>query len=165
MNLVDDLIIDVLMIDIDDCAENKHNYIPDFRKQLPSTKILVFTNCEDHVQVIDALEKGIEGFECKKDAEADDVVNAIRTLKKGGKALAPCVTEALLTQMESGQHLTKAQLTSREHSVLELIAQGKTNQDIGETLHISTRTVKFHVSSILAKLKVKNRTEAALWML
>ena len=71
--------------------------------------------------------------------------------------------------MEPTEHLQQKQLqlqsnlSKREQEVLDLISLGKTNNDIANTLYISTRTVKFHVSSILAKLNVRNRTEAALW--
>ena len=65
--------------------------------------------------------------------------------------------------MQHKQHQLQANLSNREQEVLDQIAQGKNNGDIANALFISIRTVKFHVSSILAKLNVKNRTEAALW--
>ena len=64
--------------------------------------------------------------------------------------------------MQNKHHQSQTQLSDREQEVLDLIALGKTNNDIAKTLFISVRTVKFHVSSILTKLNVKNRTEAAL---
>ena len=72
-----------------------------------------------------------------------------------------------MNHMQSTQNKkqTPSQLSSREHEVLELIGTGKTNSDIADNLYISIRTVKFHVSSILNKLNVKNRTQAALWLL
>jgi NarL family two-component system response regulator LiaR len=157
--------VDVILIDIDDHEHDVTGYIETFRENLPNTKILIFTNCKDNLQIINVIEKGIEGFQCKQDADIDDITGAVRTLHKGGTDLAPCVTEALLMQMKADQHMAKAQLSAREQQVLDLIAQGKTNDGIADTLFISTRTVKFHVSSILSKLDVKNRTEAALWLL
>ena len=165
LSQADGLDIDVVLIDIDDHAYDASGYVGSFREELPSSKILVFTSCKDHALIISTLEHGIEGFQCKQEAQVDDLVNAIRTLHKGGRDLAPCVTEALLMQMKSEQHKSQAQLSAREQQVLDLIAKGKTNDSIAGSLYISTRTVKFHVSSILSKLKVKNRTEAALWML
>ena len=165
LSQADGLDIDVLLIDIDDHAYDASGYAGSFREKIPSSKILVFTNCKDHALIISTLEHGIEGFQCKQEAQVDDLVNAIRTLHKGGRDLAPCVTEALLMQMKSEQHKSQAQLSAREQQVLDLIAKGKTNDSIAGSLYISTRTVKFHVSSILSKLKVKNRTEAALWVL
>ena len=132
---------------------------------MPSSRILVFTNCEDHAQVVKTLEHGVEGFQCKQEAKADDLVHAIRTLQQGGKDLAPRVTEALLSQMKADQQMEQVPLSAREQQVLGLIAQGKSNSAIADSLYISVRTVKFHVSAILSKLHVKNRTEAALWLL
>ena len=165
LSQANDLNIDVLLIDIEDHANDVSGYVGSFREKIPSSKILVFTDCKDHVLVISTLEHGIEGFQCKRDAEADDVINAIHTLHQGGRDLAPCVTEALLMQMKSDQHKAQAHLSAREQQVLDLIALGKTNNAIASSLYISTRTVKFHVTAILSKLNVKNRTEAALWML
>jgi len=165
LSQANDLDIDVVLIDIEDHANDVSGYVGSFREKIPSSKILIFTNCEDQALVISTLEHGIEGFQCKQDAEVDDLINAIHILHKGGRDLAPCVTEALLMQMKSEQQKAQAQLSAREQEVLDLIAQGKTNNAIARSLYISTRTVKFHVSSILSKLNVKNRTEAALWIL
>jgi NarL family two-component system response regulator LiaR len=75
------------------------------------------------------------------------------------------VVNKLLGNIQPKESRPAANLSAREQQVLDLVAKGKTNNDIAENLYISTRTVKFHVSSILSKLKVKNRTEAALWLL
>ena len=162
---LDDLDIDIILVDINDESQSVVEYLGNIREKLPDAKILVFTDCEDHKQIIEVLELGIEGFQCKQDADANEIVDSIFTLHKGGKDLAPCVTEALLRRMKSEQQKSQVQLSTREQDVLDLIAQGKTNSYIADKLFISVRTVKFHVSSILAKLDVKNRTEAALWLL
>jgi NarL family two-component system response regulator LiaR len=165
LSKLDDLDIDIILVDIEDESHAVAEYLTNIREKLPDAKILVFTDCEDHRLIVDALELGIEGFQCKQDADANEIVDTIFTLHRGGKDLAPCVTEALLTRMKSEQQKSQVQLSAREQDVLDLIAQGKTNNDIADKLYISVRTVKFHVSSILAKLDVKNRTEAALWLL
>jgi NarL family two-component system response regulator LiaR len=161
----DDLDIDVIVIDIEDEIDAGVEYIIRFREKLPDAKILVFTGCKDNTRIVDAIELGVEGFQCKIDADVDEIISAIRTVHKGGRPLAPCVTEALLTHMQSKQDREQANLSLREKEVLDLIATGKTNNDIANYLYISVRTVKFHVSSIFGKLNVKNRTEAALWLL
>jgi len=161
----DGLDIDVIMIDIDDEMEKGLEYIVKFRKKMSETKILVFSACRVNAKIIEAIELGVEGFLCKLDAEVDDIESAIRAVHRGGRPLAPCVTEALLNHMQSKQTIEKASLSTREKEVLDLIAAGKSNKDIADYLYISIRTVKFHVSSIFGKLNVKNRTEAALWLL
>jgi NarL family two-component system response regulator LiaR len=161
----DDLDIDVILIDIEDEKNTGLECLRNFREKVPDAKILVFTDCEDHKQIVEVIELGVEGFQCKQDADANEIVDSIHTLHEGGRDLAPCVTEALLQEMQSERLMTQAQLSVREQDVLDLIAKGKSNNDIADKLYISVRTVKFHVSSILAKLNVKNRTEAALWLL
>ena len=165
LNKSGDLDIDIILVDIEDQENTGLEYLNNFRQKLPDAKILVFTDCEDHKQIMEVLELGIEGFQCKQDADANEIVDSIHTIHKGGRDLAPCVTEALLSQMKSEQLMTQAHLSAREQDVLDLIAKGRSNSDIADKLFISVRTVKFHVSSILAKLNVKNRTEAALWLL
>lgn len=161
----DSLNIDVILLDIDDQSEDGVGFLERLRERMPSTKVVVFTNCRDNGQIIAVVESGIDGFQCKQDADEKDIISAVCTVHKGGKDLAPCVTEALLDHMQSKQQKSQARLSAREQEVLDLIATGKTNIDIADKLYISVRTVKFHVSSILSKLNVKNRTEAALWLL
>ena len=160
-----DVDIDILQVDIDDEKEKGIQYLEKFREKLPDVKIMVITDCCDNRKIIGAVESGVEGFQCKQEVEADEIIDAIHTLHNGGKALAPCVTEALLGHMQASQHIAQVHLSAREREVLDLIATGKTNHDIADKLFISVRTVKFHVSSILSKLDVKNRTQAALWLL
>jgi len=157
--------LDIILLDIDDRIEKDLDYLAKLRNKMPGAKIMVFTNSQDNDKIIDVVEAGVEAFQCKQQANADDIINAVHTINKGGRDLAPCVTEALLNHMKQKQMMAQAQLSSREQEVLDLIATGRTNSDIADKLFISVRTVKFHVSSILSKLKVKNRTEAALWLL
>jgi len=165
LNRSNGLDIDVILIDIEDETDTGVDYIVKFREKFPNAKIMVFTSCKDNKRIIETIELGIEGFQCKLDAGVEDIISAIRTVHRGGRPLAACVTEALLLHMEAKQEKEKANLSMRETEVLDLIASGKTNNDIADYLFISVRTVKFHVSSIFAKLNVKNRTEAALWLL
>ena len=161
----DDLNIDVIQLDIDDDKQTGLENLKQLREKIPNAKTMVFTNCRDNNRIIGAVGLGIEGFQCKHDADPDAIISAIRTVHNGGKVLASSVTEALLSHMQSKLQRGQAHLSARELEVLGLIATGKSNNDIADKLFISIRTVKFHVSSILFKLDAKNRTQAALWLL
>lgn len=152
---------DILLTDLRPNAPEDIKYIREFRELRPEVKIVIFSDCSDHRMVMETLEVGIQGFRSKH-AEADEIIDTIRTVYNGKTSMSSRVTAALLDHMQRNRSRTNSILSKREREVLELIAKGKSNGDIANSLYISVRTVKFHVSSILTKLNVKNRTEAAI---
>ncbi len=155
--------LDVILIDPGENRQTGFDCLRKFRELKPNTKTILFTSSySDKNLIVEAIQTGVQGYLLKQ-AESEEIINAIYAVDQGDTILAPSVTTILLEYMQHKQHQLQANLSNREQEVLDQIAQGKTNGDIANALFISIRTVKFHVSSILAKLNLKNRTEAALW--
>ena len=154
--------LDVVLIDLEPDKQAGFDNLYKFCKLNPRVKIIIFTSCIDKNLILKTVEMGVQGY-LPKHVESEEIIDAIHIVHNGGIKLAACVTTTLLEQLQIKQLQLKANLSRREQEVLNHIALGKTNNDIASVLHISTRTVKFHVTSILAKLNVRNRTEAAIW--
>ena len=137
----------------------------ELKKQAPHIQVMILTSFSDQDHVIPALEAGASGYQLKE-SDPDELVAAIQKLMNGENQLHPKVTTHLLTRLTKSSekkvnfidHLTK-----REKDVLKEIAKGKSNKEIGVALHITEKTVKTHVSNILSKLGVQDRTQAALY--
>lgn len=121
-----------------------------------TVKALVFTAFDTDERIIGAVQAGARGY-LLKGAPRDELFNAIRVVARGGSTLQPVVAAKLMERMSSP---ADEALTEREREVLRSMAQGLQNKEIAQRLVISERTVKFHVSAILAKLGAGNRTEA-----
>jgi NarL family two-component system response regulator LiaR len=130
----------------------------------PETQIVLITSFEDAAQILAGLEAG--ALSCLlKDIDADALAAAIRSTARGEAVLHPRVAGFVLDALRrnDGPARAHAQLSQREQEVLALIAEGLSNQDIGARLAISERTVKTHVSHILGKLDLTDRTQAAVY--
>jgi DNA-binding NarL/FixJ family response regulator len=143
------------------------------KEQHPHIKVLVLTSFSDQSHIVPALQTGAIGY-MLKDVEPDQLAEAIRSAYKGNIQLHPDISRALLSrpEPEARTELVKRTvnkdksldaLTPRELEVLELLTKGQSNKDIAQTLIVAEKTVKTHVSSILSKLELTDRTQAALF--
>jgi len=126
------------------------------RKKFGDARIIVLTTYDGDENIYRALKAGARGY-LLKDSGKDDLLSAIRAVHEGRSYVPPEIATRLVTRTQSG-----APLTTREIEVLQLIAEGKSNKEIGAALFISEGTVKTHVNSIHEKLSVSDRTEAVI---
>ena len=139
------------------------------RQDNNQARVLVLTNFGDEPRVLAALRAGAQGY-LLKDAVLTDVITAIREVNVGKLTLHPSINHILMLAMQQMPEVevktaVSPTLTNREKDVLQLVAQGLTNQTIADQLQIDERTVRIHVSHILQKLSLENRTQAALYAL
>jgi len=141
------------------------------KAECPEVGVLVLTAHDDDEYVFALLQAGANGY-LLKTAETEQLVRAIRATHAGQSALDPSVAKKVVTKFASGKSLPDVLaevsaefegLTERELEVLQLVASGKTNKEIGQALYISDRTVQAHLSNIFSKLGVVSRTEAAMY--
>ncbi len=124
--------------------------------------VMAMTSYSEVDRIRGALEAGASGY-LLKDAEAEDVVDGIRKAHRGEMPLGPAVSRQLARAFSAPARAALDTLTAREHEVLVLIAAGLSNREIAHRLSISERTARTHVSSILDKLGLRSRTQAALY--
>jgi NarL family two-component system response regulator LiaR len=127
----------------------------------PQTRVVMLTSYADERRAMEAVDAGASGF-LLKDASPRDVAAAIRAAHRGEAVLHPAVAAKLLAERRRPP-AAHADLTARELEVLRLIARGLQNKQIAAQLHLSEKTVKTHVSAILRKLDVTDRTQAAMY--
>ncbi len=132
----------------------------------PEARVLILTTFDDDAYVLEGLRAGALGY-LLKDASREELAAAIRTVAAGGALFAPQVAHKALNALQQVSTPPPPDLieplTEREREILRLMAQGLSNRQIAQRLHLAPGTVKNYVSRILAKLGVKDRTQAALW--
>ena len=157
---------DVILLDLVMPRKGGLEAIHDIKEENPDAKILVVTSFTEDDKVFPAIKSGALGY-LLKDAPPEQLLQAIRDVYQGESSLHPTIARKLIQEISQPSPLppTETPLTEREIAVLRLIARGLTDQDIAHNLSITIRTVRFHVSNILSKLHVANRTQAALYAL
>jgi len=129
----------------------------------PEAKIIIVTSFLDDEKVYPALEAGATSYMLKT-SKASEIADAVRNTYHGQSVLEPEVTGKMMMKMrQKNQHSLHDELTSREMEILLLMAEGKSNQEIADQLFIALKTVKTHVSNILSKLQVQDRTQAVIY--
>ncbi|MEI7989053.1 MAG: response regulator transcription factor [Chloroflexota bacterium] len=155
---------DVILMDIVMPRKNGIEATLDIKQANPDTNILVLTSFDQADQVFPAIKAGAIGY-LLKDATPDELLRAIRDVSQGKPSLHPNVALRLIHELKKPVDLSPVvePLTERELEVLNLLAEGFTNRAICTKISISERTVGTHVSNILSKLHLANRTQAALY--
>lgn len=174
--LVEDYQPDVILMDINMPKMNGVEATSELIKKYPNIKIIILSIHDDENYVTHVLQTGAQGY-LLKEMDSDSLIEAIKVVNDGGSYLHPKVTHNLVKEYrlltkrskKSGSNSSQANkddplylLTKRERQVLQLLAEGKSNKAVAESLYISEKTVKNHVSSVLQKMNVKDRTQAVV---
>ncbi|WP_442599006.1 response regulator [Neobacillus sp. D3-1R] len=156
---------DLVLMDLDMPIMDGIEATKQIKAILPNMKIMILTSFSDQDHVIPAIEAGASGYQLK-DIEPDELVRTIKRMLAGENQLHPKATTHLLSHLTNKNREIKQpidDLTKRELDVLLEIAKGKSNKEIASSLFITEKTVKTHVSNVLAKLNLQDRTQAALF--
>jgi DNA-binding NarL/FixJ family response regulator len=168
LNLVSKSKPNIVLLDLGLRSQNSLQIVKLVKKNFDETKIIVMDLIPLQADVLDYVQAGVSGF-ILKDANVEDFFTTIRSVFEGVQVLPPPLTDSLFSQIVehamNGNKPLKAfdavRMTKRERQVIELIADGCTNKEIAQKLHLSTHTVKSHVHNILEKLALNSRVQIA----
>lgn len=159
IDLKPDIILMDLVMDVMDGIEATQKIM----KEWPEAKIIIVTSFLDDEKVYPAIEAGASSY-ILKTSSAKEIADVIRSTHEGDNVIVPEVTDKMLARdAKESQHYLHDDLTGRELEVLLLISKGYSNQEIADELFITLKTVKTHVSNILSKLEVVDRTQATIY--
>lgn len=151
---------DVILMDLLMPVMNGIEATAAIKRELPDTEVIALTSVLEDASVIGAIRAGALGY-LLKDTKAEELIQAIKAASEGQVQLSPQAAARLMREVRAPE--SPEALTERETEVLRLLAQGHSNKEVAHLLTIGEKTVKTHVSSILAKLNVSSRTQAALY--
>jgi two-component system, NarL family, response regulator DevR len=167
VDIADRALPDVIVMDVRLQDGSGIEATRDIRAARPQTKVLMLTSFADDEALFASIMAGAAGYVLKQ-IRGDELLQAIRKVGQGRSLLDPEVTASVLDRLRKGKHLLMdeklARLSPQEERILGLVAEGKTNGQIGQQLGLAEKTVKNYVSSILTKLEVARRAEAAAYL-
>jgi NarL family two-component system response regulator LiaR len=157
---------DVILLDMVMPRKDGLEVIREIKGENSDARILILTSFSDDEKVFPAIKSGALGY-LLKNASPRTLLSAIRDVHRGEPSMSPAIASKLMLELQRKPELppTEEPLTEREVEVLKLVAQGLTNQEIADNLVIGEGTVRTHMSNILSKLHLANRTQAALYAL
>jgi DNA-binding NarL/FixJ family response regulator len=157
---------DVVVLDIRLPGASGIDACRDICNSLPETKVIMLTSYAEDEMLFAAIRAGAAGYVLKQ-AGGQDLIRAIETVARGDSLLDPSITERVFAEVRKAarqmESVAFSKLTEQERRVLALVAEGRTNREIAQMLHLGEGTVRNYVSSILSKLGVSNRAEAAAY--
>lgn len=175
LELVERLKPDVLLLDIRMPEMDGVETIGKLRTRGDQVKIIILTTFDDDQYILEGMSRGAQGY-LLKDASPAQIADAVRAVAGGSSVMAPGVAARMMVHMRKREEAAEPEvgvrenecfrdLTERERDIVKLIAEGKTNQEIGETLFLTEGTVKNHITRILSKCGMRDRTQlAVLWL-
>ena len=166
LNRARELLPDIALLDVKLPDGTGLDIAEEIQRDCPFTRIILLTVVEDEDVVVKALKGGAHGY-VLKGVSAKELADVVRAVYRGETYVSPSVAARLLSELSGGDANRSSrsrigELSEREHSILELVAQGKTNKEIADQVFLSEKTVKHYMTNILHKLHVRNRVEAAL---
>jgi DNA-binding NarL/FixJ family response regulator len=161
---------EILLLDLGLRSQSSLKIVKVINKEIPEIKIIVMDLVPLQNDMLELIKAGVAGF-ILKDATVQDFLKTIHSVTRGNKVLPPHLTDSLFSQIvesalkKDSSSLIKSslRLTKRERQVMELIADGLTNKEIGQNLHLSHHTIKSHVHNILDKLALHSRVQIAMY--
>lgn len=158
---------DVIVMDVRLADGSGIEATREIRAERPEARVVMLTSFADEDALFASILAGASGYVLKQ-VRSDDLVRSIRAVHEGQSLLDPVMTGAVLDRLRKGKDILRdeklARLSPQEERILTLVAEGKTNREIGETLGLAEKTVKNYVSAILSKLEVTRRAEAAAYL-
>jgi len=160
---------DVILLDLGLCNGDSLSVAAMVSRELPDSRLIVMDLLPAHEDIAEFVRAGVSGF-ISKDATLEDLVSTIRLVAKGGKVLPPETEGSLYSRIAKAavvngpeEALDCVRMTTREREVIDLIAEGLSNKEIAERLHIATDTVKSHVRNIMEKLMLHTRLQISAY--